>query len=52
MAADLGGEGFDAFAELVDLDSEPGEGQGVALVLAVVVDDGVSQKSRTRAAEH
>jgi len=40
VAADLGGEGFEALAELVDLDGEAGEAQGVALVLAVLVDDG------------
>ena len=40
VAADLSGEGFEAVAELVDLDGEAGEGEGVALVLAVFVDDG------------
>jgi hypothetical protein len=40
VAADFGGEGFEALAELVDLDGEAGEGEGVALVLAVLVDDG------------
>ena len=40
MAADLGGEGFEALAELVDLDGEAGEGEGVVLVLAVFADDG------------
>ena len=40
MAADFGGEGFEALPELIDLDGEPGEGEGVALVLAVFADDG------------
>ena len=40
VAADLGGEGFEALAELVDLDGEASEGEGVALVLAGFVDDG------------
>ena len=40
VAADFGGEGMKAVAELVDLDSESGEGESVVLVLAVFVDDG------------
>ena len=40
MAADLGGEGFEALAELVDLNGEACEGEGVVLVLAVFADDG------------
>ena len=40
MAADFGGEGMKAVAELVDQDSKSGEGESVVLVLAVFVDDG------------
>jgi hypothetical protein len=31
VAADFGGEGFDAGAELVDLDCDPGEGERFAV---------------------
>ena len=40
VASDFGGEGFDAGAELVDLDGESGEGEGVAVSLAVFLDQG------------
>src|SRR6266516_1419389 len=40
VAADLGGEGFQAGAELIDLDGEPSEGDGVAAALAVFFDKG------------
>ena len=40
MAACFGGDGFQGEAELVDLDLQSGEGERVAAVLAVFVDDG------------
>jgi len=40
VAADLGSDGFEAAAELVDLDSETGQGGGVLAAGAVLVDDG------------
>jgi len=40
VAADFGGEGFEGGAELVDLDGESGEGERLAFVLAVFLDDG------------
>ena len=40
VTADFGGEGFEAFAELVDLDREPGEGEGVAFALMMFLDYG------------
>ncbi len=40
MAADLGGDGFEAAAQLVDLDCETGQGGGVVAAGAVLVDDG------------
>jgi hypothetical protein len=40
VAADAGGDGFEAAAQLVDLDGEAGEGGGVAGAGAVLVDDG------------
>ena len=43
--ADLGGHGFEALAELVELDSEAGEGEGVLAPLAVLVDDGVQLRA-------
>ena len=39
VAADFGGEGFEALAELVDLDGETGQGGGVAAAGAVFLDD-------------
>jgi hypothetical protein len=40
VATDLGGDGFEAAAELVDLDGQAGQGGGVAAVGSVVLDDG------------
>ena len=40
MAADLGGDGFEAAAQLVDLDGQTGQGGGVAAAGAVLLDDG------------
>ena len=40
VTADFGGEGFDAGAELVYLDGEAGEGERVAVALAVFFDEG------------
>ena len=40
VAADVGGDGFEAAAQLVDLDGEAGQGGGVASAVAVLVDDG------------
>jgi hypothetical protein len=40
VAADLGGDGFEAVAQLVDLDGETGQGGGVAVAGAVLLDDG------------
>jgi hypothetical protein len=41
VATDLGGDGFEATAQLVDLDGQAGQGGGVAAAGAVLVDDGV-----------
>ncbi len=40
MAADLSGDGFEAAAQLVDLDGQTGQGGGVLAVGAVFLDDG------------
>jgi hypothetical protein len=40
VAADVGGDGFEAAAQLVDLDGQTGQGGGVAAAGAVFVDDG------------
>ena len=40
MAADFVGDGFEAAAQLVDLDGQAGQGGGVASARAVLVDDG------------
>ena len=40
MAADVGGDGFEAAARLVDLDGETGQGAGVLASGAVLLDDG------------
>ena len=40
MAADLGGDGFEAAAQLVDLDGQAGQGAGILAAGAVLVDDG------------
>ena len=40
MAADLGGEGFEAAAQLVDLDGQAGQGAGVLAAGLVLLDDG------------
>jgi hypothetical protein len=40
VAADLGGDGFEAAVELVDLDGETGQGGGVVAAGAVLVHDG------------
>jgi len=40
VAADSVGDGFEAAAQLVDLDGETGQGGGVTSVGAVLVDDG------------
>jgi len=37
MSADVGGEGFDACAELVDLDGQPGEGERVVVAAGGVL---------------
>ena len=39
VVADLGGDGFEAAAQLVDLDGEAGEDGGVVPAGAVLVDD-------------
>jgi hypothetical protein len=39
VAADLGSDGFDAAAQLVDLDGETGQGSGVVAAGAVLLDD-------------
>ena len=40
MAADFGGEGFEAAAQLVDLDSQAGQGAGILVAGLVLLDDG------------
>ena len=40
VAADLGGDGFEAAAQLVDLDGQAGQGAGVLAAGPVLVDDG------------
>jgi hypothetical protein len=40
VAADLGRDGFEAAAQLVDLDGQAGQGAGVLAAGAVLVDDG------------
>ena len=40
VAADPGGDGFEAAAQLVDLDGETGQGGGVVAAGAVFFDDG------------
>jgi hypothetical protein len=40
VAADFGGDGFEAAAQLVDLDGETGQGGGVLAAGAVFLDDG------------
>ena len=40
MAADFGGDGFEAAAQLVDLDGQAGQGTGVVAAGAVLLDDG------------
>ena len=40
MAADLGGDGFEAATQPVDLDGRAGQGGGVAAAGAVLLDDG------------
>ena len=40
VAADLGGDGFEAAAQLVDLDGQAGQGAGVLAAGAVFLDDG------------
>jgi hypothetical protein len=40
VAADLGGDGFEAAAQLVDLDGKAGQGGGVPAAGAVFLDDG------------
>ena len=40
VAADFGGDGFEAAAQLVDLDGQAGQGAGVLAAGAVLVDDG------------
>ena len=40
VAADLGGDGFEAAAQLVDLDGQAGQGAGVLAAGAVLFDDG------------
>src|SRR5215472_16354191 len=40
VAADAGGDGFEAAAQLVDLDGEAGKGGGVASAGAVLLDEG------------
>ena len=39
MTADLGGDGFQAPAQLVDLDGETGQGAGILAAGAVLLDD-------------
>ena len=39
--ADFGSDGFEALAELVELDGETGEGEGLLALLAVLGHDGV-----------
>ena len=39
VAADVGGDGFEAAAQLVDLDGEAGQGGGVLAAGAVLVDE-------------
>jgi hypothetical protein len=41
VATDLGGDGFEATAQLVDLDGQAGQGGGVAATGGVLVDDGM-----------
>jgi len=41
VVADLGGDGFESVAELVELDGETGKGEGVLAPSAMLVDDGV-----------
>jgi hypothetical protein len=40
VAADVGGDGFEAAAQLVDLHGQAGQGGGIASAGAVLVDDG------------
>ena len=40
VAADVGGDGFEAAAQLVDLDGQAGQGGGILAAGAVLVDDG------------
>jgi hypothetical protein len=40
VAADLGGDGFEAAAQLVDLDGQAGQGAGILAAGAVFLDDG------------
>src|ERR1035441_7248339 len=40
VAADFGGDGFEAAAQLIDLDGETGQGGGVVAAGAVFLDDG------------
>jgi len=40
VAADLGGDGFEAAAQLVDLDGKTGQGAGILAAGAVFLDDG------------
>ncbi len=40
VVADLGGDGFEAAAQLVDLHGQAGQGAGVLAAGAVLVDDG------------
>ncbi len=40
VAADLGSDGFEAAAQLIDLDGETGQGGGVVAAGAVLLDDG------------
>ena len=40
VAADFGGDGFEAVAHLVDLDGQAGQGAGVLAAGPVLVDDG------------
>jgi hypothetical protein len=40
VVADLGGDGFEAAAQLVDLHDQAGQGGGIASAGAVLVDDG------------
>jgi hypothetical protein len=43
--ADLGGQSFEALAELVDLDSEAGQGEGLLALSAVLGHDGVELRT-------